>query len=280
MYKILIAEDELIERMVLKRTLEKKFGKICEVLEAENGKEAVEIFRNTDVHMVILDIEMPGIKGIEVAEIMRREKEGFCIVFLTAYDKFEYAKKAIAVRALEYLLKPYSEKELVVVVEEALNLIEEYEKGGHKQVRTEKVLSLMETQSGKLEEAAEQSLVPMDGNEDNLSRLNVLVSMVEEYVRKNYMHDISMQEAAKAINYSEPYFCKIFKQQHGQNFTAYLTEYRVEEAKKLLMQLNVSVKDVGIKVGYLDSSYFARVFKRLIGISPSEYRQNVLKDYN
>jgi len=94
------------------------------------------------------------------------------------------------------------------------------------------------------------------------------------------MHDISMQEAAKTIHYSEPYFCKIFKQQYGQNFTAYLTEYRVEEAKKLLKQLNVSVKDVGAKVGYLDSSYFARVFKRLIGISPSEYRQNVLKDYN
>ena len=280
MYRILIAEDELIERMVLKKTLEKKFGHVCEVLEAENGKEALEIFRSTDIHIVILDIEMPGIKGLEVAEIMRKEKDGFCIMFLTAYDRFEYAKKAIAVRALEYLLKPYSEKELVVVVEEALNLVEEYENGKHSEVRTEKVLSLMGDQSGKLEEVTEQIYVAEEEHEDNLSRLNVLISMVEEYVRKNYMHDISMQEAAKTIHYSEPYFCKIFKQQYGQNFTAYLTEYRVEEAKKLLKQLNVSVKDVGAKVGYLDSSYFARVFKRLIGISPSEYRQNVLKDYN
>lgn len=122
MKRILIAEDELIERMVLKKTLEKHFGGQCKVLEAENGNKALQIFRNTDIHIAILDIEMPGIKGVQVAEIMRKEKQGFCIIFLSAYDKFEYAKKAIAVRAIDYLLKPYSERELLSVVDEAIHL--------------------------------------------------------------------------------------------------------------------------------------------------------------
>ncbi len=278
MYRILIAEDEMIERMVLKKTLLKKFDGICEVLEAENGKEALRLFRSVDVHIVILDIEMPGMKGVDVAEVMRQEKNGFCIIFLTAYDKFEYAKKAIAVRAMEYLLKPYSEKEIIDVVEEAVRLSGEYEK--YTQTRNHAAIyepSLMESLlEGRSEEKPEMK--PVEEEDDNRSRLNVMVSMVEEYIRMNYMNAVSMQDAAHAINYSEPYFCKMFKQQYGQNFTSYLTEYRIEEAKKLLIQPTVNVKEVGIRVGYPDSTYFARVFRRMTGESPTEYRMRFLKE--
>ncbi len=271
MLQILIAEDELIERMVLKKTLIKRFGNQCEVFEAENGERALEIFCSTDIHIVILDIEMPGINGVQAAEIMRKEKSGFCIIFLTAYDKFEYAKKAIAVRAMEYLLKPYSERELVNVVEEAIRLSQKY-------VKTQV--------DGKEFESEEEELPLMEGNnpiyteEVSPNRLNVLVAMVKEYICENYMEDISMQDAARAVNYSEAYFCKMFKQQFGQNFTSYLTEYRIEEAKKLLCQPTVSVKAVGTRVGYPDSNYFARVFRRMNGVSPSEYRMKFLNQLN
>lgn len=276
MYRILIAEDELIERMMLKKTLQKVFGDLCEILEAENGKRALEVFRSTEIHVVILDIEMPGLKGIEAAEIMRKEKEGFCIIFLTAYDKFEYAKKAIAVHALEYLLKPYSEKELVSVIEEALHLADEYERRKQDSSYAPRVMELMgNSNTSKQDVISEDEMIH---DENNVSRFNVLVSLVEEYVRSNYMNDISMQEAARCINYSDTYFCKMFKQQFGQNFTTYLTEYRMNEAKKLLKQPNVSVKEVGAKVGYPDSSYFARVFRRIIGVSPSEYQLQKMKE--
>lgn len=264
----------MIERMVLRKTLQKKFGAVCEVLEAENGKEALRLFRSMDIHIVILDIEMPGMKGVDVAEIMRQEKRGFCIIFLTAYDKFEYARKAITVRAMEYLLKPYSEREIIDVVEEAIRLSGEYvryteeneEPGGSEPYLLESLLE------GRYEEKEAGRISESEEDDSNKSRLNVMVSMVEEYIRTNYMNVISMQDAAHAICYSEPYFCKMFKQQYGRNFTSYLTEYRVEEAKKLLRQPNVNVKEVGIRVGYPDSTYFARVFRRMTGESPSEYR--------
>ena len=69
----------------------------------------------------------------------------------------------------------------------------------------------------------------------------------------------------------------MFKQQYGINFTAYLMEYRIEEAKKLLQQPDVNVKEVGVRVGYPDSNYFARVFRRITGESPSEYRNHYLR---
>ena len=274
MYRILIAEDELIERTVLKKTLHKKLGENCEILEAENGREALHIFRSTDVHIVILDIEMPGIKGLEVAEIMRKEKKGFCIIFLTAYDKFEYAKRAIAVRAMEYLLKPYSDKELIGVVEEALHLFQKQEN------------QLEKAQDAELEETyliecrqigRNEGETASEFDEGNVTRLSVLVSMVEDYIKNNYRKEITMQDAARAVNYSEPYFCKVFKQQYGQNFTAYLKEFRVEEAKKLLRQPDVNVKEIGKRVGYPDSNYFARVFRGITGESPTEYRMRFLK---
>ena len=74
------------------------------------------------------------------------------------------------------------------------------------------------------------------------------------------------------MNYSEAYFCKLFKQCFSCNFTAYLAEYRIGEAKKLLAVPTVNIKDIGKAVGYGDSNYFTKVFRRYTGVSPSEYR--------
>ena len=80
-------------------------------------------------------------------------------------------------------------------------------------------------------------------------------------------------DAARQFNYSDAYFCKLFKQCFDQNFTTYLTNFRINEAKRLLKDRNISVKDAGMKVGYYDSNYFAKVFKRVTGMIPSEYRE-------
>ncbi len=273
MYRLMIAEDEMIERIVLKKMLLKKFGEECQVFEAQNGNEAIEIFKREDIQVVILDIGMPGMNGIQAAEIMRKEKKDCCIIFLTAYDRFEYAKKAISIRAMEYLLKPYSQKEVLNVVEEALRIAGEQEdKQGETKMHGEEEGAKVPEE----EESTHQAL----GDESDFSgsRLSVLTAMVEEYIRSNYMNDISMSETARAVGYSEPYFCRMFKLQFGQSFTSYLSEYRVREAKKLLVQPNVIVKEVGVRVGYMDSNYFTKVFKRLEGVNPSDYRMSVLRD--
>ena len=76
------------------------------------------------------------------------------------------------------------------------------------------------------------------------------------------MYDLSMQDVARMMNYSEAYFCKLFKQCFNRNFTSYLTEYRVEEAKKMLAEPTVNVKEIGKAVGYSDSNYFAKIYFR------------------
>nr|WP_314464881.1 response regulator [uncultured Clostridium sp.] len=263
MYRLMIVEDEMIERMVLKKMLQKKFGEDCVIFEARNGLEAVELFRKEEIQIIILDIGMPGMNGIQAAEIMRRENTRCCLIFLTAYDRFDYAKKAISIRAMEYILKPYSQKEVISVVGEALRITGDWDGSG------------METGQAAAEEKKE---LLEEETDLNSSRLSVMASMVSEYIKSNFMNEISMSETARAIGYSEPYFCKMFKQQFGQSFTSYLTEYRVGEAKKMLEQPNVNVKEIGARVGYADNNYFTKVFKRLEGLNPSEYRMNKLKE--
>ena len=116
--KLLVAEDELIERKVLCKTLQKYLGDLIVLYEARNGREALELFAREAPQVVILDIEMPGYTGLEVARKIRETDKNCGILFLTGYDKFAYAKQAIAVRALDYLLKPYKEQELVFAVED------------------------------------------------------------------------------------------------------------------------------------------------------------------
>lgn len=263
MQRLMIVEDEMVERIVLKKMLQKKFGDVCLVFEAQNGREAVEVFRREKIQVAILDIGMPGLNGIQAAEIMRKEDPDCCLIFLTAYDRFDYAKKAISIRAMEYLLKPYSQKEIINVVEEALRISGDF---------------AQQTMEEKGAETDEGTILSDKEPDYNSSRLSVMTSMVEEYIRSNFMNEISMNEIARSVGYSEPYFCKMFKQQFGQSFTSYLMEYRVNEAKKFLEQPNVIVKEVGARVGYPDSNYFTKVFKRLVGINPSEYRMNRLNE--
>jgi two-component system response regulator YesN len=268
MYRLLIADDEAIERLVLYKTLSRNLEGQCEIFQAENGREALQIYQEKKIQIAILDVEMPGINGIEAAEKIRETDRDCCIIFLTAFDEFNYAKKAIAVRALDYLLKPYDEQELLSVVEQAMQVADEAAQWGSapRRPRPQRPAPVPEG-------------VNPEGSPDlGDLRISRVTELIGQYIQDNYMFDISMQDVARWLNYSEAYFCKLFKQCFGKNFTSYLTEYRVEEAKKLLEQPAVNVREVGNAVGYGDSNYFAKVFKRITGLSPTEYRLGADKE--
>ena len=230
MLRLLIADDEMIERQVLYKTLQKNLGDRCRIFQAANGREALKIYEEEKIQIAILDIEMPGINGIEAAQQIRQADKDCCIIFLTAFDEFSYAKKAITVRALDYLLKPYDEQELMLVVEEAMHIAGEQRQSGGDEDENENPVT------ADTEE-------PEDGGH---ARLSKVTSLISQYIHENYMFDISMQDAARAMNYSEAYFCKLFKQCFDQNFTSYLTRYRIKEAKKMLEQPTVNVKELSL----------------------------------
>ncbi len=272
MYRILLADDEQIERMALARRLMRRFGDILQISEATNGKEAVQLYQKEHSQIIIMDISMPELNGVEAAEQIRSMDEDCIIVFLTAYDEFSYAKRAIVIRALDYLLKPCDEEELTAVMEEAMRLTDKASK------KEESPWKRAEREEAEKEAAARREAWPWNPDAEppkdpETERMNQVAEKIRTYIRENYMNEISMQDAARQFNYSDAYFCKLFKQCFDQNFTTYLTNFRINEAKRLLKDKTISVKDAGMKVGYYDSNYFAKVFKRVTGMIPSEYRE-------
>ncbi|WP_373266607.1 response regulator transcription factor [Hungatella hathewayi] len=266
MYRVLIADDEEIERLSFSRKLKKYFGESCEVFHAENGMQAILAVDKNDTPIVIMDIGMPGMNGVEAAEWIRKSHPDCVIIFLTAYDDFSYAKRAVSLHALEYLLKPCDDEELIPVMEEAMRQVDLCRRKAESPAGGAVFARSGFAAAGGAEDDPDQE------PENGYSRV---AAAIRAYVRENYSRDISMQDAARAMNYSEVYFCRLFKQCFDQNFTAYLTHLRVKEAKKLLEDPRANIKDVSKSVGYSDSKYFSKIFKRITGQLPSEYRDGL-----
>ena len=203
--------------------------------------------------VAILDIEMPGVSGLEAARQIRESGHPCMILFLTAFDKFSYAREAITLRALDYLLKPCQEQELILTVEEALHLYDRLGTNPDAFLRGDVV-----------EGPGEEELADR--------RMGQIRENIERYIREHYNTEISMQSVARAMNYSDAYFCKLFKQCFKVNFSAWLNEYRIDRAREMLQNTRLSVREVSTACGYSDANYFARVFKRVTGKTPSEYR--------
>ena len=273
MYRVLLADDEQIERMALARRLMRRFGDSLQISEATDGKEAVELYQKEHSQIIIMDISMPELNGVEAAEQIRSMDEDCVIVFLTAYDEFSYAKRAIVIRALDYLLKPCDEEELAAVMEEAMRLTDKAVHNKENPTGNRAEMTEAEKEAEKRREQWPWNPDAEAPKDPETERMNQVAEKIRTYIRENYMNEISMQDAARQFNYSDAYFCKLFKQCFDQNFTSYLTNFRINEAKRLLKDKNISINDAGMKVGYYDSNYFAKDFKRVTGMIPSEYRE-------
>lgn len=262
MYRILIADDEPIERKVMSKKIQEFFPGQTEVFQAENGREAIEVFKRESCDIVLIDIEMPGMNGLDAAERIRDMDRDCSIIFLTAFDEFNYAKKAISVKALEYLLKPGNDEEITVVLEEAFRIADE---GKKRRI----------SESAAEEEMREREI--FDDAHSEEVRMNVMAEEIRRYIAEHYKEDLSLQDVAGAMRYSDAYFCKIFKKYFNRSFIVYLNELRIEKAKQMLEDAVRNIKDISSEVGYRDSNYFAKVFKRLTGVTPSDYRVIVLQ---
>lgn len=276
MYRVLLVDDEQIERMALAKKIDRYYGDKVDIYHAVNGREAVAMCGEQKNDIVIMDISMPEMNGVMAAKYIRKMDDECSIIFLSAYDDFEYARNAIKVRALDYLLKPCDMNDLLAVMDTALQKLDKENVFNGNSISGKEQNKETEICGSNANNVRENRPKRTDNvrNSDEQTTIKYL----KEYVENNYIYDISMQEAAEEMGYSDAYFSKLFKQYFNQNFTAYLTEYRIKKAKELLSNTNYSIKDISRMVGYTDSNYFAKIFKRLVGEIPSKYRENLTEN--
>ena len=119
----------------------------------------------------------------------------------------------------------------------------------------------------------------MLGNQIFIQQKNAeppIIKRAKEYIYEHHTEELSLARAAKAVNMSTFYFCKMFKKVTDINFTDYLSRVRIEKAKNLLLNPNLRVSEIAFEVGFQSLTHFNRVFKKLLGQSPTEYRAQLL----
>ncbi|HXU76113.1 MAG TPA: helix-turn-helix domain-containing protein [Methylomirabilota bacterium] len=102
-----------------------------------------------------------------------------------------------------------------------------------------------------------------------------VVTKAKEFIALNQAEELSLTKVAKAVNTSSFYFCKLFKKATGLNFTDYVSRVRIEKAKNLLLNPNLRISEIAFEVGFQSLTHFNRVFKKIIGQSPTQYRGQV-----
>ena len=281
MYRVLLADDEQIERMALARRLMRRFGDSLQISEATDGKEAVELYQKEHSQIIIMDISMPELNGVEAAEQIRSMDEDCVIVFLTAYDEFSYAKRAIVIRALDYLLKPFEDGELESAILRAKERIEtdrgkQRDTGLSRSVPDkapvkEQYPGALEGDGPEINAAVIRLCLPFD---ENTAGLTGYVRDAVLYMASHYGEStINVAKIAGAVGISEGHLSHCFKKETGYTVMGWLTRYRMKKAVELLSDHRNKVYEVAEKVGYKDIAYFSNTFKKIAGVAPSEIQE-------
>lgn len=244
MYKVVVVEDEkLVRKGIIHGT--DWSGINCMVAgEAADGEEGILAARKYHPDVIITDVCMPKMDGIEMLKRLREEGSDAIVIFLTAYDEFRYAQQAVKLGAADYLLKPFEDGAL----EEAVS----------------KILA-KKKKKAEPEKEAELSLKKGDKSKYIMDAI--------AYIEDNYANsEISVKTAAANLGISEGHLSHLFRKETDFTFLSYLTQCRVRAAKKLLKGHQYKVYEVAEKVGYRDITYFSVIFKKSVGVSPSEYQ--------
>ncbi|MGL6173910.1 MAG: response regulator transcription factor [Cellulosilyticaceae bacterium] len=253
MYKVMIIDDEVFIREGLTAIIPwKAFG--CEIVgQAEDGEEGVEKIIKLKPDIIISDIRMPKKNGLEMIDEIKSLNQNTQIIILTGYREFEYAQQAIRLGVLRLLLKPSKLDEIKEAIGLAVNNLD------------------------KLPKQKEQ---PQEKNEGEKEKPQYLVKQAVDYITKNYREKIDLQRVADELYVSTWHLCKIIKKQTGKNFIDLLNSARIEGAKKLLIETNLKVYEIAEEVGYADTAYFSRIFKKIAEVTPNEYRNKMYKGKN
>lgn len=246
MLKVLIADDEVIECRYLTGLFNKHQDRFVVAGEAHNGIEVVKLADKLTPDIIIMDISMPLLNGLDSACRIKKSHPDICILLNTAYAEFEFARRAVDYNLDAYLLKPAGEEEILRIIDACLE---------RRAVR---------------EEAASGHVKCADAVSQGSPKS--AVTEVTRYIDENSHLPVTLNELADLVHFSPTYLSRIFHQQQGMTIKCYINKKRLENARFLLRNSDTSINQIAVQCGFQNISHFNRLFRQNTGSSPLEYR--------
>lgn len=235
--KIIIIDDEPKIRKGLSKILGMHPG--WSVLGAfSEADSAISFVQENPVDVVITDIHMPGMTGLDMIYKIKENCKKVYFIILSGYGKFEYAQRAIDLGVRKFLTKPTSPDE----VTQALEQIE---------------AEIMQNKPSILAQKPTN---------------NLLILRAIEYIDINYRKKFTLKDVAAKLYISPNYLSDLFKRHTGMKFSDYLLELRMEKSKEYLMDIHYKIGDISYLVGFSDPRYFISTFHKKYKMTPLEFR--------
>lgn len=239
MFKAIIVEDEPLVKEAIKLQGEWESYNIKLVNEFTNGKFALDYIKQNDIDIVITDMNMPFMNGVELLQEVDKMDKNIKIIIISAYNDFEYMRQAIYSKVIDYLLKPIDDQNL----NDALSIA--------------------------ITELQDELSIDLEYYELNI----MTIEKIEKYLRQNYKTDVSLAKLSEEFFLSKEYISRSFKKRYGITMVDYIAKLRIERAKRYLSDLAICVEEIAFNVGYNSGNYFTKIFKKYEGLSPTEYRK-------
>lgn len=239
--RVLLVDDEIMIREGFKKLFDWEAHECVVVGEAADGMEAITKIDEEQPDIVIMDINIPIINGLKVIQLSRVKYPSMAFVIVSGYDDFSYCREALRLQITDYILKPVNYKEF-----------------------------------GSCIDRLKISLYNNEVKEKPVVKKERVITGITKYMQEHLSEDVSLHILSEEFHLNSQYISQLFKNEIEVNFLTYLTNIRMEHAKKLLLSTSLSIAEVSEQSGYGDYRVFTKVFKKSEGITPSQYRRDFL----
>lgn len=239
---ILILDDEPKIRNGLVKLINEAFHHKHSVVSFGESKVALDYLKSHKMDLLITDIRMPELSGLELIQEIRTVDSRLEIAILSGYSDFTFAQQAIDLKVSKYFTKPSDPEELISYIE-----------------------SFDKRQQGTNRPAG------------RYTGSNLVILKGLDFIARNYPTKFNLNDIAEELYITPTYLSKLFKRETGQNLSDFVLEFRMEKARELLVQLEFSIADIDDMVGYQDPGYFSSAFKSVYGMTPHEFRKQSQK---
>ena len=239
--RVLLVDDEIMIREGFKKLFDWEAHECVIVGEAADGMEAITKIDKEQPDIVIMDINIPIINGLKVIQLSRVKYPSMAFVIVSGYDDFSYCREALRLQITDYILKLVNYEEF-----------------------------------GSCIDRLKISLYNNEVKEKPVVKKERVITGITKYMQEHLSEDVSLHILSEEFHLNSQYISQLFRNEIGVNFLTYLTNIRMEHAKKLLLSSSLSIAEVSEQSGYGDYRVFTKVFKKSEGITPSQYRRDFL----